>query len=120
MEERVYTIPLSDAWKKPRVKHARRAVSLLRVLLARNMNVQPGDVKLSNRLNNEIWSSSAKKPKRKVRVKVVENEKGVWAYLPDEKVEKAAEVEEKKAEPEEAAKKEADNAEGAKKEEPSG
>ena len=95
--ERVYTINLSKAWETPRQKHTRRAVSIVKQFLARNMKVPLDVVRISNAVNSTLWERSIKKPPRRIKVKVIKEGESVRAYLPDEKVEEKK-VEEKKAE----------------------
>jgi large subunit ribosomal protein L31e len=84
-KERLYTIPLGKAYNYVRTKRAIRAVDLLRAFVARHMKVPSWSVKISEALNESIWSRSMQKPPRKVKVKVVAEGEIVKVSLPDEK-----------------------------------
>jgi large subunit ribosomal protein L31e len=85
--ERIYTVPLGDAYRVPRVRRARRAVKLLREFVGRHMKAETEDVSLSNALNSHLWEKSAKKPPRRVKVRLIKENGKVRAYLADEKIE---------------------------------
>lgn len=82
--QRLYTVPLSKAYEYTRTKRARRAVDVLRTFLARHMKVHPGFVRISEQLNEYIWSRSMEKPPRKVKISVVKENGMARASLPDE------------------------------------
>ena len=86
-EEKVFKIPLREDWvKKPRVARVNRSVDTIRLFLERH--TKTGDIKLSQALNESLWTNGAKKPPAFAKVKVVRNEKGkVIAMLPEEKLE---------------------------------
>jgi len=71
-EERVYTIPLKKARRKPRSKRAPAAVRVLREFLLRHTKAK--DVKISNDVNEFVWERGIHKfpPRVKVRVKIKE------------------------------------------------
>lgn len=73
--ERVYTIPLRDAYAAPRKKRAKVAVRIVREFIKRHMRVEV--VKISPKLNEALWSRSAEKPPRRARVKAKVVEEGV-------------------------------------------
>ncbi len=98
MKERIYTVNLSPAYDYVRTKRAKRAVKILRQFIARHAKRDVKEVKLSVALNNFIWKHSICKPPRKVKVRVIIKEEGVFAYLFDEPVEKTQKEEEKRAE----------------------
>jgi len=108
--ERIYTVPLGDAYEAPRDKRAPRAVRLLRTFIARHMKARDQRIILSEALNMFIWSSSIQKPPRRVKVRLIKEDDGVRAYLSDEKIEEPKK-EEKKAEKKEEPKKEEAKAE---------
>ncbi len=101
--ERIYTVPLGDAYDAVRNKRAPRAVKILREFLARHMKAD--EVLLSEALNKFIWEKSIQKPPRKVKVRVIKEDAVARAYLADEKIEEPKK-EEKKAEKKEAPKEE--------------
>ncbi|HDD33882.1 MAG: 50S ribosomal protein L31e [Thermoprotei archaeon] len=80
--ERVYTIPLRDAYTAPRKKRAKVAVRIVRDFIKRHMKVEV--VKISPKLNEIIWSRSAEKPPRRVKVRAKVIEEGVAEVEPAE------------------------------------
>ena len=84
--ERVYTIPLGDAYDYSRVKRARRAVKMARSFLSRHMKAEPENVRISGGINELIWGRGMQKPPRKIKVRAVKEGARVLAYLMDEKV----------------------------------
>ncbi len=80
--ERVYTINLRRTREVSRTKRAPYAIRLIRKFISRHLHVEPQQVKISNEVNEKIWSRSIEKPPRKIKVKVVKYEDGtVWVYL---------------------------------------
>jgi large subunit ribosomal protein L31e len=78
-DERIYTIPLREAFKKARGRRAPYAMRLIRSYLKTHMKAE--EVKLGSKLNAEVWSRSISKPPRRVRVKAVREGKLVKAEL---------------------------------------
>ena len=108
MEERIYTVPLGDAYEAVRNKRAPRAIRIVREFITKNMKAKDEKILLSAALNEYIWERSIQKPPRKVKVRVVKDTGKISAYLADEKIEekKAEKKEEKKKEPKAEEKKE--------------
>jgi len=78
--ERVYTVPLADAYAKPAKKRAGRAVKLLREFLSRHMKSQ--NVKIDPGVNEFIEERGAASPSKAVRVNASKDKAGmVWAKL---------------------------------------
>ncbi|MCX6767353.1 MAG: 50S ribosomal protein L31e [Candidatus Micrarchaeota archaeon] len=78
--ERVYTVPLVDAYAKPAKKRAGRAVKILREFLSRHMHAQ--NVKIDPKVNEFIESRGATSPAKAVRVNASKDKSGlVWAGL---------------------------------------
>lgn len=69
VEEKIYNIPLGDAYKKARLKRAGYAVRLLKKYL--KTHTKADEIKLGKNLNEKIWKRSIEKPAKFVRVKVV-------------------------------------------------
>jgi len=67
--ERAYIIPLRDAYRAPRKKRAKVAISLIRDFVRQHLRYD-GEVKISNDLNEYIWRRSIEKPPRRVAVTV--------------------------------------------------
>ncbi len=112
--ERIYTVPLRNAYGYVRTKRTKRAVKLLREFLCRHMKAEEGDVAISNALNSYIWQRSMQKPPRRVKIRAIKEDGRVMAYLADEKIEEAKKEEKKKPKEE---KKEEKTAEEKKKDE---
>jgi large subunit ribosomal protein L31e len=77
VEERFYTIPLGRARIRPRKKHAPRAINILREFVTKHMKVSEDSIKITNKVNNEIWFRGIEKPPRKIKVKVTKNSEGI-------------------------------------------
>jgi large subunit ribosomal protein L31e len=84
-EERIYTIPLQDAYTKPSTKRAKRAVVILRSFVSRHMKVPEDSVSISSDTNSLIWRDGMKKPPRRIKVKVSKDKETVKVTLLDEK-----------------------------------
>ncbi len=68
LEEHVYTIPLRSAWiGSGRIMRSKKSVNAVRNFISRHMHAK--GVKISPKLNHALWSSGAKKPPGKIRVK---------------------------------------------------
>jgi len=77
VEERIYTVPLSRAWIGPRNKRAPRAIRILRNFIMRHMKVDEDSLKISNEVNERVWSRGIQKPPRKIRIRAVKNREGI-------------------------------------------
>jgi large subunit ribosomal protein L31e len=74
--ERSYTIPLRREFLKvPKYKRAKKATTAVKQFLAKHM--KSDDIKLSTKINEEVWKHGIKNPPSKVRVTAVKDEKGV-------------------------------------------
>ncbi len=104
--QRLYTIPLTDAWKVPYKRRAKKAVALIQKFAERHMKADAKNVRVGTQLNEAIWARGIKFPPRKVKVQVVPQEidvKGkkstkVWVELEGVKLELEKKKVEKKAE----------------------
>jgi len=96
--ERIYNVPLSDAYLTTRVKATRRAITILRNFIKRHAKVEEENIKVSNKLNQYVWSRGRKKPPRHVKIKVIKDNGIAKVYLHDEKIEEKKPVETKKEE----------------------
>jgi len=96
--ERIYNVPLSDAYLTTRVKATRRAMTILRNFIKRHAKVEEENIKVSNKLNQYVWSRGRKKPPRHVKIKVIKDNGIAKVYLHDEKIEEKKPVETKKEE----------------------
>jgi len=84
LEERVYTIPLRSAWiRSGRIMRSKKSVNAVRNFISRHMHAN--DVKISPKLNHALWSSGAKKPPGKIRIKASIDAEGLASVkLPEE------------------------------------
>ena len=76
VEERIYTVPLSRAWIGPRNKRTPRAIRLLRSFILRHMKIDEDSLKISNEVNERLWSRGIQKPPRKIRVRATKDSEG--------------------------------------------
>jgi large subunit ribosomal protein L31e len=84
IDEKVFTIPLRGAWlPSTRVARANRAVRAVKGYVSKHMRSE--NVRISQKLNEALWSSGAKKPPSRLRVKVTMDTSGlVLARMPGE------------------------------------
>jgi large subunit ribosomal protein L31e len=89
VEERIYTIPLRQAWISPRKRRVPRAVRLVKSFIQRHMKLEESvddedqeRLVISNEVNEKLWSRGIEKPPRNIRVRAVKNKEGtVTLYL---------------------------------------
>ncbi|HDN01985.1 MAG TPA: hypothetical protein ENF42_03320 [Candidatus Bathyarchaeota archaeon] len=74
VEERIYTVPLREAWRTPRQRRTPRAVRILKSFIQRHM--KPNSIIISNEVNEYIWKRGIQKPPRKVRVRALKDNDG--------------------------------------------
>ncbi|MCD6529122.1 50S ribosomal protein L31e [Candidatus Bathyarchaeota archaeon] len=79
VEDRIYVIPLRDAWSSPRKRRTPRAIRILKEFITRHMKAD--SVKIDNSLNEAIWSKGIEKPPRKIRVRAIKDREGVVTLL---------------------------------------
>ncbi len=77
VEERIYTVPLGRAWIGPRRKHSPRAIRLLRGFIVRHMKADEDLIRITNEVNEKIWSRGIEKPPRKVRIRATRDTEGI-------------------------------------------
>ncbi len=111
--ERIYTIPLRDAYEHPRNKRGKRAINIIQAFALRHMKAD--DVRVSEGVNSNILRDGIEKPPRRIKVRMVKGEDAlvrVWLIGEEEKIKAAADKKKKESEDkkktEEAAKKAAD------------
>ncbi|UCD04468.1 MAG: 50S ribosomal protein L31e [Candidatus Woesearchaeota archaeon] len=76
-EERIYNVPLRNNWKKvPKWRRSKRASTHLREFLLKHTNAK--EIKIGQFLNEAIWKHGGENPPGKIKVKVTEDEDGVW------------------------------------------
>jgi len=96
--ERIYTVPLRDAYKTVKTKRTSRAAKILKSFLARHMKTQVERVKISGEVNSLLWTKGMEKPPRRIKVKVKRDAKGdvTVTLIEEPKQEKSVKSEEKK------------------------
>ena len=65
--ERVYTIPLREVRKTPRIKHAPKAIRYIRRYLEKH--TKSDKIILDNSVNEKIWERGIKNMPSKIKVK---------------------------------------------------
>ncbi len=97
-EERIYTIPLRDAYKAPRTYRARKAMKYLKDYLKKHLKSE--DISIGPGLNHEVWSRGMKKPPKRVKVTVTKDGEKfraeLFGYKPKEKPKKEKKEKKKK------------------------
>lgn len=85
--EREYIVPLKEAYRAPRYRRGKRAVHILRNFALRHMKteeIRAERVIISPEINELIWRRGARKPPRKIKVKILLNREGEAKVLPVE------------------------------------
>ncbi|MGC9310933.1 MAG: 50S ribosomal protein L31e [Candidatus Aenigmatarchaeota archaeon] len=77
--ERVYTIPLRKANRKPRSRRANAGIKIIQEFLLRHMKAEV--VKLDNSINEAVWERGIHHTPSKIKVKAVKKEGVVRAGL---------------------------------------
>jgi len=81
--ERLYVIPLRDAYEASRTRRAKRVINIIRKFAQRHMKGE--EVKISEGVNQLVWSRGAEKPPRKITVLMRKDKNGViQVMLPEE------------------------------------
>lgn len=94
--EKIYTIPLRDAWKGAYKYRAKKSIFVIREFVKRHAKTE--NVKIGQELNQEIWENGRKNPPRKVKVQVVSHDGAMWVELQGVKINFPKKKEEKKEE----------------------
>ena len=84
--ERIYTVPLRDAYEASRKRRAKKAINLLRKFAQRHMKTE--DVRISEGVNQLIWSRGAEKPPKKITVLMRKDKDRIVRVMLPEEVEK--------------------------------
>ncbi len=66
--ERIYTVPLKEAWNAQRYRRSERAVMTLIKFAKRHMKAN--EISIDPKVNEAIWSRGIKSPPHKIRVKM--------------------------------------------------
>ena len=78
-EEKVFNIPLREAFERKRARRARNASKIVKDFLMKNMKTEK--IKIGKSINDEIWKKGIQNPPRKIRVHVIKEEDTVYAEL---------------------------------------
>lgn len=78
-EEKIFTIPLGEAYKKTRVRRTPYAARFVRAFLKTHTKAET--IKIGRHLNSALWARGTKKPPRSVRVRAIIDGKTVKAEL---------------------------------------
>jgi len=116
--ERIYTIPLRDAFDHVRTKRGKRAIKLIQQFALKHMKAD--DVRVSEGVNSNILRDGIEKPPRRIKVRMVKGEDAlvrVWLIGEEEKIKAAADKKKKETEDKKKTEEAAKKATEAKKEE---
>jgi len=78
-EEKVFTIPLREAFEKQRRFRAKNATNIIRNFLKKHMKTE--SIKIGESINKSVWGKGIQNPPRKLRIHVVKEENIVYAEL---------------------------------------
>jgi large subunit ribosomal protein L31e len=73
-KERIYTVPLKEAWQAQRYRRSERAVMVLKAFAVRHMKAK--EVSVDTSVNEVIWARGIKSPPHKIRVKMTKDDEG--------------------------------------------
>jgi len=84
--ERIYQVPLSKVYERPRNKRATLAIRAIRKFIARHMNAEIDKVWIDRSVNELVWARGIQKPPRRIRGKAVKfpEDELVEVSLPEE------------------------------------
>ncbi len=78
-EEKVFTVPLREAFDKPRTKRAKIAIKILKEFLKKHMKAE--NVKIGKSINESIWKRGIQKPPRRIRIHALKEGNVIYAEL---------------------------------------
>lgn len=78
-EEKIFTIPLRDAFLTERTHRSRKAMDLVRAFLEKNMKAE--EIVIGKSINEEVWKRGIQKPPRRIRVHALKDDGRVYAEL---------------------------------------
>jgi large subunit ribosomal protein L31e len=73
--ERIYTVPLKEAWNAQRYRRSEKAMMVLKAFAIRHMKA--GAVKVDAAVNAAVWARGIKSPPHKIRVKMTKDDEGL-------------------------------------------
>jgi large subunit ribosomal protein L31e len=71
-KERIYTVPLKEAWNAQRYRRSERAMMVLKAFAVRHMKAK--EVTVDTTVNEAIWARGIKSPPHKIRVKMTKDD----------------------------------------------
>ncbi len=81
--ERLYMIPLRDAYEASKTRRAKKAIRIIKEFARRHMKGE--NVKISEGVNKAVWNRGAEKPPRRITVLIRKDEDGtIHVMLPTE------------------------------------
>ena len=95
--ERIYTVPLKEAWNAQRYRRSERAMMVLKAFAVRHMKAK--EVTVDTSVNETIWARGIKTPPRRIRVKMTKDDEGKVTITMAEAGAEAEAKEELKKEP---------------------
>jgi len=72
---RTYMVPLGVAFEAPRYRRSKIAIRIIREFATRHMKA--AEVKISEEVNEQIWSRGIKNPPRRIRLDMERDEDGI-------------------------------------------
>ncbi len=96
--ERIYTVPLKEAWHAQRYRRSEKAVAVLRAFAVRHMKAK--EVAIDTSVNEAIWARGIKSPPHRIRVKMTKDDEGKVTITMAEAAAEAEEKPTKEAKPE--------------------
>ena len=82
-QERLYTVPLGKARAAQGYRRAKKAIRIIKEFAQRHMKGE--NVKISEGVNQAVWSRGAEKPPRRITVLIRKDEDGtIHVMLPTE------------------------------------
>jgi len=79
MPEKVFNIPLREAFEKPRTKRAKIALKIIKDFLVKHMKTE--NIKIGKSINNAVWKKGIQKPPRKIRIHAIKEENVAYTEL---------------------------------------
>ena len=78
-EEKIFTIPLREAFARGRAHRAKDTSKLVREFLIKHMKSE--NVKIGKSINENLWKRGIQKPPRKIRVHAIKEENIIYVEL---------------------------------------
>ena len=80
--ERIYTVNLRDAYRKPQYKRADSAMRLLKIFLARHLKAKDDRVRVDPEVNDFVRARGSLHPVKYLKIQATKDKEGmVWAKL---------------------------------------